>query len=128
MNRLQFFVKTLTIYSVHSPSLYALCEGALRARLSRRARHHLHSRYSRVVYKLCCYSHAEPHKLAPGLTQIGDTNPIVVVDRPHSSTQNEARWRDLKADSRYRVAIDTYRYGLLLTDPRLHRQQLLLMI
>ncbi|MCR4659169.1 MAG: hypothetical protein K5650_02615 [Bacteroidales bacterium] len=128
MNRLLFWAKATTVYGVHSPLLYGLCTDVLAARLPAATRRRLGSRYCQAIYKLCRHYGVGFCQLEPGVVEVLAPEPIVVVRQPHRSPETERRWQMLQGGERYRVAIDCYDYALLLTDRRLHRQHLMLIV
>lgn len=123
-----FLLKSQTIYSVHSPGIYALCTEVLGARLRSSRALKDRSRYGQAVYKLARHFGALACEVEPDLTLIDMTEPVMVFRRPYSSAKAERRWDELKADPRFRVSIDVFDYGVLLADHRLHRQHFMLRI
>ena len=51
---------------------------------------------------------------------------ILLLSHPHSTPAAEAQWEHLKADPTYQVSLDLYDVALLIRNPRLSRQHLLL--
>lgn len=134
MNRLQYWIKAQTQYGVHSPFVFDMYRKVLFARVGKDLRRQLgithDAPYHEMVYKLrdhyrlevLCYDDDEavlqgdPHQFGT----------IKVVCRPHSCKARELRWQAQQGNSKYRVSIDLYDVGLLLDNPKLHRQHFLL--
>lgn len=130
-------------YRVHSPFLFEMYRKVLFAELDGEVRRRLERQYgleacaSRrerayhdIVLKLLdhyrlrllCYDFDEA--VLEGSPE--DFGTIKVVRHPHSCRARELRWEAHKQNEKYRVSIDLFDVGLLLTNPRLHRQYFLL--
>ena len=51
---------------------------------------------------------------------------VKVVCRPHHCRARELRWMAQQGNAKYHVSIDMFDVGLLLTNPKLHRQHFVL--
>lgn len=136
MNRITYWVKAHTQYSVHSPFVFDMYRKVLFARLP----YHLSQKvaqdkggckkYHEMVYKLkehygmdtICYD--EDEAVLKGGADSMET--VKVVCRPHSCRQREWRWQAQQGNDKYNVSIDLYDVGLLISHPKLHRQHFLL--
>lgn len=131
MTRIAYLIKAQTQYDIHSPFVFSLYREVLFAPLPHDAvvpslgkgcR-----RYNELCYKLQRHFHLRPLSASSDTTLfqsfdgIGD---FCVVNRPHRSRQNESQWSNLC--KQYRVSIDLYDVGLLLSNPHLHPQHFLL--
>ena len=132
MTWIGYCIKAKTLYNIHSPFVFDMYQNVLfaRVRSGLKARTDGHSRrFGELRYKLMDYYslkevQADDHTaLLAGGDDIGS---ILIVDRPHASKEAEQRWAALCGDERYRVSIDIYRVGLLLTNRHLHREHFLL--
>ena len=121
MNRLQFLLRAQTQYSLHSPFVYGLYTEVLFARAPERGPR---GRAANVVWRLVRrYGAPPPLPTSAGtLVRCGEAD-FMVVDRPH---RDEARWQRLCAAPHWQVGIDLFSVGLLVHNPRLHRQHFLL--
>lgn len=143
MNRVEYWIKAQTQYRIHSPFVFEMYrkvlfanvgDGAYEAYVSglpaelrndRTAR-----RYVETVYKIQDYYHmrtlcmdADEAVLAAGC---GGMEGVKVVCHPHHRRARELRWMAQQANAKYNVSIDMYDVGVLITNPRLHRQQFVL--
>ena len=143
MNRLSYWIMADSQYRIHSPFLFEMYRKVLFAELGRELRHGMEQRYGiepcadrrcrtyhDTVLKLCdhyrlrvlCYD--EDEAVLEGHPENFGT--VKVVSRSHHCRARELRWEAQKCNEKYRVSIDLFDVGLLLTNPRLHRQHFLL--
>ncbi len=131
MTRLHYWLHAKTQYDIHSPFLFEMYREVLFARMSAADCHRLgiprHDRCSQVAYKCCNHYHLAPVASSqPGRLCEGLQLSIFIVDRPHASHAAERQWETLKADPSYQVSLDLYDIALLIRNPHLHPQHLLL--
>ena len=137
MNRLEYWLRADTQYRVHSPFVFDLYRKVLFARLDREtqkrvcapARKRCDRLFHELVYKLADHYGLRLLQNDGDMAVLEGGNPVervAVVRRPHRDSQVEQRWRNLQADSSYRVSIDMYDAGVLLDNPKLHPQHFLL--
>ena len=150
MTRLHYWLHAQTQYNIHSPFLFDMYREVLFARLTpeERRRHAIprHDRYRELLYKCCNHYHLEvapDSQPAPVLltstlltpTQFSTLNncqpdtgqfSILLLSRPHATPVAEQQWESLKADPTYQVSLDLYDVALLIRNPRLSPQHLLL--
>lgn len=133
MNRLTYWLSAQTIYNLQSPYLYKLCGEVLCARISRSTRARLrlprrHRQYHEEVYKLSNYFAARCTHVSECECQLAlsDGSRIAVIRAPHCNKLAEQRWRQLQQEQPWRVALDMYDVGVLLSNPRLSRQRFVL--
>lgn len=138
MNRLQYWIAAQTQYELHSPFLFDMYRAVLFAELSRKTRQRLRRQassradmpYVSLLYKLSDHYRLTPSRQDSDCTVLQASDPemgtFTVVRRPHRSAEAEQQWQQLMADPQYRVSIDLFDAGLLLTSPRLHPQHFLL--
>lgn len=51
---------------------------------------------------------------------------VALIQQPHRGTRHAARWRSLQQEDDYRVSIDLYDVGILIGNPHLSPQHLIL--
>lgn len=134
MHRIGYWMKAQTQYGVHSPFVFDMYRKVLFARTQGRRKEddgegsRRDRRYHEMVYRLqrhyglatVFYNEDE------ALLENEEIGRIKVVRRPHSSDIRELRWKAQQQNTKYRVSIDIYDVGLLLDNPKLHRQHFLL--
>lgn len=134
MNRLQYWIKAQTQYSVHSPFVFDMYRKVLFARVGKDMRQQLgitrDAPYHEMVYKLRDHYHLQTlcYDDDEAVLQ-GDPaafGTVKVVCRPHGCKARELRWQAQQGNTKYRVSIDLFDVGLLLDNPKLHRQHFLL--
>ena len=151
MTRLHYWLHAQTQYNLHSPFLFEMYREVLFARLTpeERRQHGIPSgdRYHELIYKCCNHYHLEiatasqlasAHSspklgevpqggggVCPTLLTSGQFS-ILIVDRPHATPEAEQQWEHLKADPDYQVSLDLYDLALLIRNPHLTPQHLLL--
>ena len=143
MTRLEYWIKAQTQYRVHSPFVFELYRKVLFASVDsaaynafvaqlpadltsdRRCR-----RYIETVYKMQDYYHlrtvcidSDEAVLEGGREGLEG---VKVVCRPHHCRARELRWMAQQGNAKYDVSIDMFDVGLLLTNPKLHRQRFVL--
>lgn len=143
MNRLTYWIMAESQYRLHSPFIFEMYREVLFAELDGEVRHSLeqqfgiepcaerHSRtYHDIVLKLCDYYHLLPtcydEDEAVLMGQPERFGSVKVVCRPHHCRARELRWEAQKQNEKYRVSVDLFDVGLLLTNPRLHPQHFIL--
>ena len=144
MTRLHYWLHAQTQYNLHSPFLFDMYREVLFARLTpeERRRHAIprHDRYRELLYKCCNHYHLEvaaDSQPAPVLltstlltpTQFSIFNSpfsILILSCPHATPAAEQQWEHLKADPTYQVSLDLYDVALLIRNPHLTPQHLLL--
>ena len=137
MNRLQYWIKAQTQYSVHSPFVFDMYRKVLFAQLPKELlqqvlREHATGcrQYHELVYKLTDHYHLqqlcydEDEAVLQGDPQTFGT--VKVVCLPHGSRLRELRWNAQCGNSKYNVSIDLFDVGLLMSHPKLHKQHFLL--
>lgn len=110
MSYLHFLLHATTAYGLHSPYLYRLYHEVLFAPIPRRRRRELglHSRQATLRYKL-------EHSLPRGSYQL--------MEHPH---RHEAQWEALCLQEGATACLDLYHSGLILFNPKLSKQHILL--
>ena len=144
MTRLHYWLHAQPQYNLHSPFLFDMYREVLFARLTpeERRRHGIPrgDRYRELLYKCCNHYHLEvaadsqqpPVLLTPTHTfthsHIHTLNnlSILLLSRPHATPAAERQWESLKADPTYQVSLDLYDVALLIRNPHLTPQHLLL--
>lgn len=136
MHRIGYWMKAQTQYKVHSPFVFEMYRKVLFAKVrsneieigGEKGLLRGERRYHEMVYKLerhyglrrVYYNEDE------ALLENEAVGRIKVICRPHQSELRELRWKAQQQNSKYRVSIDIYDVGLLLDNPKLHRQHFLL--
>lgn len=110
MTRLQFILRAQTAYHLQSPYLYRLYNEVLFARIPRRRRQALGLRTK---------SEALHYKLRNALPD----GSFLFLSHPH---RQEARWQEMQQEPRATVTLDLYHSGIVLLNPKLQKQHLLL--
>ena len=143
MTRIEYWIKAQTQYRVHSPFVFEMYRKVLFAHVDadaykafadqlpvdlasdRRCR-----RYIETVYKMQDYYHlrmvcfdSDEAVLEGGSEGLEG---VKVVCRPHHCRARELRWMAQQGNAKYHVSIDMFDVGLLLTNPKLHRQRFVL--
>ncbi|MDY5968707.1 MAG: hypothetical protein SPJ13_01645 [Bacteroidales bacterium] len=133
MNRLKYWLSAKTVYHLHSPYLYQLYGEVLGPRLSRRTRIRLrpprrYRQYHEEVYKLSNHFQVPCECVTDNECQftLPDGSQIAVVRAPHRNKGAEQHWRQRQQEQLWRVSLDMYDVGVLLSNPRLSRQQIVL--
>ena len=136
MNRITYWLTANTIYNIQSPSLYRLCGEVLCARLPHALRRRLprrHRKYHEALYKLSAHLGARAVPMGGAgdgmrgsLLALRDGRRVAVVCAPHASASAARHWGQLRQEREWRVSIDLYDVGVLLDDPRLSRQHIVL--
>lgn len=140
MTRLHYWLHAQTQYNLHSPFLFEMYREVLFAQLSpeERRRHGIprHNRFRQLIFKCCDHYRLRETLLSPSLSLLSSlpshdnaTPPalsLLVVDHPHASPDDERRWQQLKNNPDHQVSLDLYDVALLIRNPRLSRQHLLL--
>ena len=103
-------MKATSAYGLHSPYLYRLYREVLFARMPRRQRQHLglRTKQDELLYKL-------NRSLPP--------ESFVFMYHPH---RQEERWQRLCAMPHATACIDLYHSGIVLFNPKLSKQHILL--
>lgn len=136
MHRIEYWIKSETQYRVHSPFVFEMYSKVLFAKVKgkeieengeirmRRG----DRRYHEMVYKLERYYGMKRvyYNEDEALLENDEVGRIKVICRPHQSDSRELRWKAQQENDKYRVSIDIFDVGLLLDNPRLHRQHFLL--
>ena len=142
MTRIYYWLHAQTQYNIHSPFLFEMYRDVLFAHLTdgERLRTGIArgDRYHEIIYKCCNHyqlavvPNAKPITLNSQLLTINSqlltssSLSILVVDRPHASRLDEQQWEQLKANPDYQVSVDLYDVALLIHNPKLSAQHLLL--
>ena len=110
MNYVTFLLRAHTDFNLHSPFLYRLYREVLFAPLPRRRRKELglRSRQEELRYKL-------DDALGP--------DAYLLMPHPH---RDEARWKALCAHPKATATLDLYHSGIVLFNPHLSKQHILL--
>lgn len=149
MNRLEYWIKAQTQYSVHSPFvfemyrkvLFAPLQGeekklwlewmpdTLRDTVQRKPRGE--QRYHQTVYKMADHYRLQiaSYDTCEAVLRGGDEKgleSVKVVCRPHRDKESEREWAAQTEDEKYNISIDLYDTGLLLMHHKLHKQHFLL--
>lgn len=145
MNRLQFFLKAKTKFNLHSPFVFDLYREVLFAPLAKERKRELAilDKSQELIYKLA--NHLQPQhlfvdnldervvelvkKASPrtlveewkGQTPSGSD--IFVLAHPH---KREQLWQRLQEQPLATATIDLFHTGILLFNPKLHKQYFLL--
>ena len=146
MTRLEYWIKAQTQYRVHSPFLFEMYRKVLFARVEPQALLHFAStlpplqaqvvlqagrrrrRYVETVYKVCDHYHLQIicFDADEAVLQGKEPQQVKVVCQPHRRRARELRWMAQQGNAKYDVSIDMFDVGLLLTNPKLHRQHFVL--
>lgn len=148
MNRLEYWIKAQSQYSVHSPFVFEMYRKVLFARvkdsdlddfvaqlppewvasLSKDGR--LSRQYLAMTYKLhdhyqmCLVCIDSDEAVLEGGDQ--GLELVKVLFRPHRHRARELRWMAQQNNAKYNVSIDLFDVGILMFHPKLHKQHFLL--
>lgn len=136
MNRLQYWLNAQTQYKIHSPFVFEMYRKVLFSSLGKEQKKRVAkrslSRHDRIfhelVFKMTDYYGLEMVAYEADYAKLegSKVGTVLVVRRPHLSSESESEWERMKKHGQYTISIDLYDAGLLIRNNKLHPQEFIL--